>query len=105
MANRQLDLLFDQTRHMLIGELRSKVDALWSAFRAGGVANPIEVVHQMIGILTVRRSDDLHTVDERKAQRAGAPNGPPADLRKIRIRAHFARLPPAPVGQPKALAR
>jgi len=31
---------------MITGELRSKIDTLWNAFWAGGIANPIEVIEQ-----------------------------------------------------------
>ena len=58
---------------MLTGELRSKVDALWNAFWSGGIANPIEVIEQITYLLFLRRLDDLHTVEERKAQRLGQP--------------------------------
>ena len=58
---------------MLTGELRSKVDALWNAFWSGGIANPIEVIEQITYLLFLRRLDDLHTVEERKAQRLSAP--------------------------------
>ena len=58
---------------MLTGELRSKVDALWNAFWSGGIANPIEVIEQITYLLFLRRLDDLHTVEERKAQRLGKP--------------------------------
>lgn len=27
---------------MLIGELRSQIDAIWSAFWSGGISNPLE---------------------------------------------------------------
>jgi type I restriction enzyme R subunit len=32
---------------MITGELRSKIDAVWNAFRAGGIANPLEVIEQI----------------------------------------------------------
>jgi type I restriction enzyme M protein len=32
---------------MLTGDLRSKIDAVWNAFRAGGIANPLEVIEQI----------------------------------------------------------
>jgi hypothetical protein len=32
---------------MLTGELRSKIDNVWNAFWAGGIANPIEVIEQI----------------------------------------------------------
>jgi type I restriction enzyme M protein len=58
---------------MLTGELRSKVDSIWNAFWSGGIANPIEVIEQITYLLFLRRLDDLHTVEENKARRLGAP--------------------------------
>ncbi len=52
---------------MLNGEIRSKIDRLWDAFWAGGIANPIEVIEQITYLLFLRRLDDLHTVEELKA--------------------------------------
>ena len=56
---------------MLTGDLRSKVDTLWNAFWSGGIANPIEVLEQITYLLFLRRLDDLHTLEERKALRLG----------------------------------
>lgn len=58
---------------MLTGELRSKVDALWNAFWAGGIANPIEVIEQITYLLFIRRLDELHTLEEKKATDLGKP--------------------------------
>ena len=58
---------------MLTGELRSKVDSIWSAFWSGGIANPIEVLEQITYLLFLRRLDDLHTAEENKASRLKAP--------------------------------
>lgn len=58
---------------MLTGELRGKVDALWNAFWAGGIANPIEVIEQITYLLFIRRLDELHTVEEAKAAGLGKP--------------------------------
>ena len=32
---------------MVTGELRNKIDALWDAFAAGGLVNPLEVIGQV----------------------------------------------------------
>ena len=32
---------------MLTGELRSRIDNVWNAFWAGGIANPLEVIEQI----------------------------------------------------------
>ena len=58
---------------MLTGELRSQVDAIWNAFWSGGIANPIEVMEQITYLLFLRRLDDLHTLEENKSLRLGAP--------------------------------
>ena len=58
---------------MLTGDLRTKVDAIWNAFWSGGIANPIEVIEQITYLLFLRRLDDLHTAEENKARRLGAP--------------------------------
>ena len=58
---------------MLTGELRSKIDAVWNAFWAGGIANPIEVIEQITYLLFLRGLDDAHTREENKANRLGKP--------------------------------
>ena len=39
---------------MLTGELRSKIDGVWNAFWAGGIANPLEVIEQITYLLFMR---------------------------------------------------
>jgi type I restriction enzyme M protein len=58
---------------MLTGELRSKIDGVWNAFWAGGIANPLEVIEQITYLLFMRGLDDAHTLEERKANRLGKP--------------------------------
>jgi type I restriction enzyme M protein len=48
--------------HMLTGDIRSKVDALWNAFWSGGIANPIEIIEQVTYLLFLKRLDDLETL-------------------------------------------
>ena len=43
---------------MLTGELRSKIDAVWNAFWAGGIANPLEVIEQITYLLFMRGLDE-----------------------------------------------
>ena len=54
---------------MLTGELKSKIDQIWNAFWSGGIANPLEVIEQITYLLFLRRLDDLHTLEENKANR------------------------------------
>ena len=58
---------------MMTGEIRSKNDAVWNAFWAGGIANPLEVIEQITYLLFLRRLDDLQELKERKASRFGQP--------------------------------
>lgn len=63
----------DREYGMLTGELRSKIDAVWNAFWAGGIANPIEVIEQITYLLFLRGLDEAHTREENKANRLGKP--------------------------------
>src|ERR1043166_334969 len=58
---------------MITGELKSRVDRLWDAFWAGGIANPLEVMEQITYLLFIKRLDDLHTAQEKKANRLQRP--------------------------------
>jgi type I restriction enzyme M protein len=53
---------------MLTGEIRSQIDQIWNAFWSGGISNPLEVIEQITYLLFLKRLDDLHTAEERKAQ-------------------------------------
>lgn len=44
---------FERLR-MLNAEIRSKVDQVWNAFWAGGIANPLEVIEQITYLLFMR---------------------------------------------------
>ncbi len=65
--------LYTRNHDMLTGELRSKIDQIWNAFWAGGIANPLEVMEQITYLLFLRRLDDLHTLEENKATRLKKP--------------------------------
>lgn len=53
---------------MLTGPIRSQVDQIWNAFWSGGVSNPLSVIEQITYLLFIKRLDDLHTVEESKAE-------------------------------------
>ena len=57
----------------LTGEIRSHTDRIWDAFWTGGIANPLEVIEQITYLLFIRRLDDLHTLEENKANRLKKP--------------------------------
>jgi type I restriction enzyme M protein len=58
---------------MLTGELRGQIDAIWNSFWTGGISNPLEVIEQITYLLFIRRLDDLHALEERKAARLKRP--------------------------------
>ena len=58
---------------MLTGDIRGRIDQIWNAFWAGGIANPLEVIEQITYLLFIRRLDDLQTLEENKANRLQQP--------------------------------
>ena len=58
---------------LITGELRSKIDAVWNAFWAGGIANPLEVIEQITYLLFIRGLDDVQLREENKAATLGKP--------------------------------
>ncbi len=58
---------------MITGELKSKVDRLWTTFWNNGISNPLSVIEQISYLLFIKRLDDLELAKERKAQRLSRP--------------------------------
>ncbi|MDX2099680.1 MAG: class I SAM-dependent DNA methyltransferase, partial [Leptolyngbyaceae cyanobacterium bins.59] len=58
---------------MLTGEIRSQIDKIWNDFWSGGISNPLEVIEQITYLLFLRRLDELHTLEESKANRLKRP--------------------------------
>ncbi len=58
---------------MITGDIKNQIDRIWDSFWSGGISNPLEVIEQITYLLFVRRLDDLHTLEENKAQRIKAP--------------------------------
>ncbi len=52
---------------MLQSTIRNQVDTIWNAFWSGGVSNPLSVIEQITYLLFIKRLDDLHTLEEKKA--------------------------------------
>lgn len=52
---------------MVTGEIKSKIDRIWDAFWSGGISNPLEVIEQITYLLFLRRLDELHTLQENRA--------------------------------------
>lgn len=58
---------------MITGELKTKIDAVWNDFWAGGISNPLEVMDQLTYLLFIKGLDEAQTRAERKANRTGRP--------------------------------
>jgi type I restriction enzyme M protein len=58
---------------MLTGDIRNQVDQIWNAFWSGGVSNPLSVIEQITYLLFIKRLDELHTLEESKAETLGIP--------------------------------
>lgn len=58
---------------MLTGNIRNQVDQIWNAFWSGGVSNPLAVIEQLTFLMFIKRLDDLHTAQERRAEDLGRP--------------------------------
>jgi type I restriction enzyme M protein len=54
---------------MITGDLKSKVDAVWTTMWSGGISNPIDVIEQLTFLLFLKRLDELHIAQEKKAVR------------------------------------
>lgn len=53
---------------MITGELKSKVDKLWTTFWNNGISNPLSIIEQISYLLFLKRLDDLELAKERKAE-------------------------------------
>src|SRR5690242_14894909 len=58
---------------MITGDIRNQIDRIWDSFWSGGISNPLEVIEQITYLLFLRRLDDLHTLEENKANRLKRP--------------------------------
>ena len=58
---------------MIAGDIRNQIDRIWDSFWSGGISNPLEVIEQITYLLFIRRLDDLHTLEENKANRLKQP--------------------------------
>src|SRR5215468_12108638 len=58
---------------MITGEIKNQIDRIWDSFWSGGISNPLEVIEQITYLLFIRRLDDLHTLEQNKANRLKQP--------------------------------
>ena len=58
---------------MVTGGLRNKIDALWDAFAAGGLVNPLEVIEQVTYLIFIHDLDVSDTMREKESVMLGLP--------------------------------
>jgi type I restriction enzyme M protein len=58
---------------MITGEIKSKVDRLWTTFWNNGISNPLSVIEQISYLLFIKRLDDLELAKEKRANRLNQP--------------------------------
>ena len=56
---------------MITGELKNRIDSLWTEFWVGGITNPLTVIEQITFLMYARMLDMMERRDERKSQLAG----------------------------------
>ncbi len=56
---------------MITGELKTRIDKLWTEFWTGGITNPLTVIEQITFLMFARLLDITETRNERRAQRTG----------------------------------
>ena len=54
---------------MITGDIKTQIDGIWDSFWSGGISNPLEVIEQITYLLFLRRLDDMHMLEENKANR------------------------------------
>lgn len=87
---------------MITGDLKNKVDRLWSTFWSNGISNPLSVIEQISYLLFIKRLDDLEVAKEKRARRLNRPVANPRfgpDQQQMRW-SHFKNL-----GDPGAMLR
>ena len=62
-----------ELRSMLTGEVRNKVDKIWSDIWAGGISNPLTVIEQLTYLMFIRSLDEKELENERFEALSGEP--------------------------------
>ncbi|RJP27763.1 MAG: SAM-dependent DNA methyltransferase [Candidatus Omnitrophota bacterium] len=60
---------------MIVGELRNKIDKLWTEFWTGGITNPLTVIEQISFLMFSRLLDIIETRNEKKDLRLAKHKG------------------------------
>jgi type I restriction enzyme M protein len=56
---------------VIVGEIKSQIDAIWNDFWSGGLSNPLAVMEQITYLLFIKRLDELQLLEEKKAAGLG----------------------------------
>ncbi|OYP41434.1 hypothetical protein CG709_04885, partial [Lachnotalea glycerini] len=56
---------------MITGEVRNKIDKIWTDMWAGGVTNPLTVIEQITYLMFIRSLDEKELENESHEARAG----------------------------------
>lgn len=58
---------------MITGEIKNKVDKIWTDIWAGGMTNPLTVVEQLTYLMFIRSLDEKEYENEQMAALTGKP--------------------------------
>ncbi len=58
---------------MITGQLKSKIDKLWTEFWTDGITNPLTVIEQVTFLMYARMLDMAEQSDEKRSARTGKP--------------------------------
>ncbi|MEX8504774.1 N-6 DNA methylase [Leptothrix ochracea] len=61
---------------MITGELKSRIDSLWTDFWTGGITNPLTVIEQITFLMYSRMLDMMERRDEKRTRLSGKPFTP-----------------------------
>lgn len=79
---------------MITGELRSRIDNLWTQFWTGGITNPLTVIEQITFLMFARLLDITEARNEKRASRTGQAAKPIFGPEQQALRwSHFKNLP------------
>ncbi|MBO4736737.1 MAG: type I restriction-modification system subunit M N-terminal domain-containing protein, partial [Paludibacteraceae bacterium] len=62
-----------QVSVLITGELKNKIDGLWTIFWTGGLTNPLDVIEQITYLMFIKDLDDLDIVHSKEAVMLGIP--------------------------------
>ncbi|MCL2294156.1 MAG: type I restriction-modification system subunit M [Spirochaetes bacterium] len=58
---------------MITGELKNKIDSIWTMFWTGGITNPLDVIEQITYLIFIRDLDDMDNTRSKESTMLGVP--------------------------------